>query len=135
MAYATQIDLEQNYGADKVARLADYDRDGSPDPDAIEEALASASSIIDAYISVRYSVPLSIVTVVVRDLCVDIALYRLAHDDLKRTLEMRQRYDDAIALLIRIADGKASIGLDTDGDGESEVGGAFAATTRFLGRG
>jgi phage gp36-like protein len=59
------------------------------------------------------------VPITVRELCVDIALYRLAHNPLKQTDEMRRRYEDAIKFLERVADGKASIGLDTSGRGES----------------
>lgn len=136
MSYATQLDLEQNYGVNKVTRLADFDRDGAADVDVITEALEFASSIIDAHLSIRFAVPVTPVTRVVRDLCVDIALYRLAHDELKRTVEMRQRYEDAIDLLKRIAEGKASIGQDVDGDGQSDIiGGEFTSAVGFLKRG
>jgi phage gp36-like protein len=80
----------------------------------------SASSIIDGYLSVRYAVPINPTTQLLRDLCVDIALYRMALSRLKQTAEMRLRYEDAIKLLTRISDGKASIGQDTDDDGLSD---------------
>lgn len=134
--YATQLDLENVYGSALVNRLADHDGDGVADQAAIDDALTSASSIIDAYIGIRYAVPVSPPTPVVRDLAVDIAWYRLAYSRLKQTAEMRQRYDDAIALLQRIADGKAVIALPGTGTGgeSGDQSIRFVARTEWLQR-
>ena len=133
MPYCTQKDLEDTYGVDLVARLADHNNDGIPEQECIDDALTSASAIIDAYLAARYAVPLTVYPVVVTDLCVDIAWYRLAYSRLKQTDEMRQRYEDAIALLTRIADGKAAIGLDSDDDGVSDdQPGTMNARTIYL---
>lgn len=136
MAYAAQVDLENQYSVDVVKRLADQDNDGTIGPDdqaAMDDALSSASSIIDAYLGTRYSVPISNPPTVLRDLCVDIAWYRLAHSRLKQTQEMRLRYEDAINLLKLIAAGKAAIGLDTDDDGVSDdQSAAMVARSAYL---
>lgn len=135
MAYAEQADLEKMYGADAVASLADHDGDDAADTGVIDEALDGATAIIDGYLAVRYPVPLANPPKVVKDLCVDIAWYRLASNSLKRTTEMRQRYEDAIDYLKSVSKGVASIGLDTDDDDESDdVSTAFAAKTEWLGR-
>ena len=135
MAYAAQIDLENQYGVDLVTRLADYDGDGVADQSAIDDALTSAQSIVDAYLAARYPVPLANPPPVVRDLTVDIAWYRLAHNRLKQTAEMRLRYEDAIKLLTAVAGGKASIGLDSTGEGVSDdQTGKFRAKTEWLQR-
>jgi phage gp36-like protein len=135
VAYAAQIDLENQYGTDLVTRLADHDGDGVADQAAIDDALASATSIIDAYLAARYTVPLENPPPIVRDLTVDIAWYRLAYSRLKQTAEMRLRYEDAIKFLTRVADGKASIGLDTTGEGASDDTLAkWEARTSFLNR-
>jgi len=134
--YASQMDLENTYGRDLVTVLADTNDDGFANQEAINEALKSASAIIDAYLGARYSVPV-FATPVVRDLAVDIALYRLAYSRLKQTAEMRQRYEDAIGLLMRISDGKASIGLDLeegDDDGSTDQPGSIVGRTGFLER-
>ena len=120
MPYAAQIDLENVYGKDLVRKLADHDGDGVADQEAIDDALTAASSIIDGYLAIKYPVPLANPPMLVRDLCVDIAWYRLAYSRLKQTAEMRLRYEDAIKFLSRVADGKASIGLDTDADDVSD---------------
>ena len=135
MAYASQVDLENAYGTDLVTRLSDHDQDGVADQAPIDDALVAASSIIDAYLAARYSVPLERPTPIVRDLCVDIAWYRLAYSRLKQTTEMRLRYEDAIKLLTRVSEGKASIGLDTTGDaGSDDQSGRMVTRTRFLNR-
>ena len=47
----------------------------------------------------------------VRDLCIDIALYKLAEVGQGLNEEKRTRYEDALSLLKRIADGKANLDL------------------------
>jgi phage gp36-like protein len=135
MSYASQLDLENAYGAQLVTVLSDHDDDGVADPEPIADAMQAASSIIDAYLSVRYPTPIQNPPQVVKDLTVDIGLYRLAYSRLKQTDEMRKRYDDAIQLLKDIVAGKASIGLDTDDDGISDdQPGSVFGRTRFLSR-
>lgn len=134
MVYATQLDLENVYGAALVAKLADHDGDGVADQPAIDDALTSASSIIDAYIGRRYVVPISPPTPVVRDLAVDIAWYRLAYSRLKQTAEMRLRYEDAIKLLESIAAGTAGIALPGEGGGSTDQSPQFVARTEWLQR-
>ena len=48
-------------------------------------------------------------------LAVDIAVYRLAAEADTGTDERRKRYQDAVALLERIASGEASLGLPSPG--------------------
>ena len=133
MSYATQMDLENVYGQDLIRRLSDHDNDGVADQEAIDDALRSASSIIDGYLSVRYPVPLQKVPPVVRDYTVDIGLYRLAYSRLKQTTEMRLRFEDAIKFFTLVASGKASIGLDTDDDDQSDdQSGSIYGRTKFL---
>jgi phage gp36-like protein len=139
MPYASKQDLEDVYGVDLVTRLSDHNNDGVADEEPIEKALVSASSIIDSHLAARYSVPLDVPTPVIRDLAIDIAWYRLAYSRLKQTDEMRLRYEDAIKLLQRIAEGKASVGLDTGdgtgGDGSSDdQSGAYVGRTQYINR-
>lgn len=108
MAYATSTDIIDLYGENALF-VADHDRDGDPDLIAVDRALASASAEIDTYIAVRYALPLAEIPAFLATVCVDIAVYRLAlsHDVLSE--EHRRRYDDAIAFLKRVADGKAAL--------------------------
>lgn len=120
MAYASRLDLENTFGEDEIQTLADNNNDMNEDSDVVSDALNFASEVINAHLARRYTVPLDPTPNIVRKLCIDITWYRLAHDPLKQTVEHRQRYEDAIDLLKRIADGKASLGQDTDGDGVSD---------------
>ena len=131
--YVTKADLETTYGVDLVKRLADHDGDGVADKNVIDKACTDAQAIIDTYLAVRYELPLldtlAEIPITVKNLAVDIAWYRLAYNRAKQTAEMRQRYEDAIKLLERIADGKASLGIDTDEDEGSDDQGS--RTTRI----
>jgi phage gp36-like protein len=112
MPYATQVDIETLYGQAALV-VADHDRDGVPDADAITRALLSASAEIDAHLSVRYDLPLHEVPAFLTQLCVDVALYRLAASGDVLTAEARTRYEDALGHLKRIAEGKARLVFTT----------------------
>lgn len=108
MAYATQTDVTTLYSADALY-VADRDGDGSVDAAAIERALQSASDEIDSFLAVRYTLPLASVPSVLQQLCVDIALYRLALSSDVASDEHRRRYEDALAHLKRLGEGKAAL--------------------------
>jgi phage gp36-like protein len=108
MAYATQTDITLLYGANALY-VADHDRDGVADGDAVSRALTSATGEIDTYIGQRYSLPLVEVPEFLKQLTVDIALYRLALSADVATTEHRTRYEDALGHLRRIAENKAAL--------------------------
>lgn len=118
MAYAALSDLELRYGADEVLRLADRDSDDSHDTGVIDAALDDASSEIDGFLSVRYSLPLAEVPGMLVRICCDIARYRLWSDD--ATEQIRQRYEEAIATLEKLASGTMALTLGED-DAAAEV--------------
>lgn len=111
MPYATQVDIIERYGEDVLYALADRNRDGTLDEEAISRALVDATAEIDSYLASRYPLPLSATPKIVVILCVDIALYRLSPDHV--TEERRKRYEDAVKMLRLISDGKVSLGIET----------------------
>ncbi len=111
MPYATQADIIERYGEDVLYALADRNRDGTLDEEAISRALVDATAEIDSYLASRYPLPLSATPKIVVILCVDIALYRLSPDHV--TEERRKRYEDAVKMLRLISDGKVSLGIET----------------------
>lgn len=111
MAYATLDDIVTLHGQDAVLLVAHDAETGGIDHAAVVAALDAATSLIDTHVGVRYSTPLARVPVLVRDLCIDIALYKLSGVGDGLHEEGRVRYDDAIALLKRIAEGKAKLDL------------------------
>ncbi|MDP2548486.1 gp436 family protein [Oceanobacter sp. 4_MG-2023] len=110
--YATQSDISARYSQDQLLLLTDRDQDDSPDTDVVEQALQDATAEIDTYLAAKYQLPLPQVPAVLTRLCVDIAVYRLAADADMATDERRQRYDDAVSLLKRLATGAAALGLE-----------------------
>ena len=58
MAYSTQADLESACGgAERLVQLADWDRDGIPDPPRIADAITKADALIDSFASKQFHVP------------------------------------------------------------------------------
>lgn len=109
MAYATQQNITDLYGLDTLDRLADRDGEGSADPAKVARALDDASALIDGYIATRVTLPLATVPAVLRNLCVDIAMYRLATDAGLLSDDARARYEDAVRFLRDVSAGKAAI--------------------------
>lgn len=129
-AYALIADINTIHGSDLLLRIADRDGNETVDTDAVNLALESASSEIDSYIGTRYDVPLPTPTQMVKQVCIDIAVYRLALSATALTDEMRKRYEDATAWLKAVSKGEAAIlppdgsgnGDEEDEDGTDEVG-------------
>lgn len=134
MAYATSADITAIYGEDALLVVADRAGDGVVDAAAVERALAAATALIDANVGVVYTTPLSSVPDLVRDLCVDIALYKLATEGNGLTDEKRTRYEDALSLLKRIADGKANLDLPTPDKPKSAGAVIVSSQPRRFGR-
>ncbi len=117
MAYATQDDIVTIYSADA---LFVAERDGVVDGAAVVRALDSASGEIDSFIAVRVALPLPEVPDLLVQFAVDIALYRLASSAAIMSDELRQRYEDALAHLRRIAKGEAALVLPVAPDAEPQ---------------
>ncbi len=111
MPYATRQDIVYREGLDAFTAAADRDRDGVIDETAVTAKLADASSTIDTYLALRYPLPLATVPPVLKRLCVDIALYLLSLSQDALTKELRQRYEDAISLLNKMAAGTVGLGI------------------------
>ena len=81
----------------------------------LQQALTDASSEIDTYLEARFALPLSDPPAVLNRLACDIAMYRLQSLRPLHDLEdARRRYDDAIAMLSKVAAGELTLGLATD---------------------
>jgi phage gp36-like protein len=108
MSYCTLQDLIDRFAEHEITRLADRDEDGVADADVIDKALADADAEIDAYLAVRYQLPLiEPYPVRLKSLACDIARYRLQDDN--PLDEVTERYKGAIAFLRELANGKAAL--------------------------
>lgn len=137
MAYATKADIDQMYGPELLTSMLADDIDQAA---AVASALAKASTEIDTYLSARYSLPLKAEQPALEMPAINIAVYNLANRHTFLTDTIRQRYEDAIALLKRIGDGKAGLGagepsVSTGDGGTAEDGAAFFAPERIFTRG
>jgi phage gp36-like protein len=111
MGYATKEDIDELYGTDLLVRVADYNRDGTPDDDVVAKGLLAADEICNAYLSAEYAVPVVPTPGIVNACAIDIAIYKMALGRTGRTDEMRLRYEDALSILEKISTGKIGLGL------------------------
>lgn len=108
MAYTSKAQIITRWGTDEVILSADRDpQDGAVDEAAVAAACEGASSLIDSYLKKGgYQVPADPVAPVLVDKASDIAVYLLSSSSGPYTTEKRQRYEDAIAYLEALAEGK-----------------------------
>ena len=104
--------LRARYPERILVLVSDTGKTGARDDERLSRALADACEEIDAYVRQRYTLPLGSPRELLKRLEADIAVYRLSVDAGKLTEERRKRYEDAIALLKRIADGDVSLGIE-----------------------
>lgn len=105
MGYANRNDMVLRFGEREIMQLeANIQAENSMSVDA---TLQDACEEVDGYIGVRYSLPIAETPQNLKRLVCDIARYRLWKS--RASEEVRQRYEDAIAFLKRVADNKASL--------------------------
>ncbi len=108
MPYCTQDDLLKLVPEAEMAQLT-AESGGVPDAAVVSEVIAKAAAEIDAYLAVRYVLPLADVPAQVKHLAVDMAIYHLYS---RRGIESPVRaknYDRAVAFLKAVAAGGAEI--------------------------
>jgi len=135
MAYCTYDDVEMRIGASDLAALADYDGDGDADADVVARAIQDACALVDSYLSVRFSVPVSPVPDALRTCAVNLAVYflRLGRDSV--TGDVRAQYEADVAWLGDVAAGAASLGVEPAPQEGSGAGGVrFEGEQRIFGR-
>lgn len=109
VTYATQQDITDRYGSDRLLLLAD-DGTGNVDVTKVDNALADARATTDSYLEERYALPLSDAPAIVVRINVDLAVFYLANNETLMSDMIRQRQKDAISDLEKIA--KGTIKLD-----------------------
>jgi phage gp36-like protein len=116
VSYATPQDIINRYPNRDLVQLTNEDPTATTINDApLQQALNDASSEIDTYLEARFTLPLSDPPAVLNRLAADIAMYRLQSLRPLHDLEdARRRYDDAIAMLTKVAGGELTLGLAPD---------------------
>lgn len=111
MGYATVDDLAPWIDKDTLVRLTDDTDRGYVDDDVVTVVLEAAGLEVDAYLGIRYDLPINPVPPILKKICCDIASYLLhvRRGDSPGDY-WQKRYDTAIDLLNKIGTGKLSLG-------------------------
>ena len=117
MSYATAQDVINRYPNRDLVQLTNEDPTAtSVNTVPIAQALTDASAEIDGYIEGRFTLPLADPPAVLNRLATDIAMYRMQSLRPLHDLEdARKRYDDAVAVLSKVAAGELTLSLAADG--------------------
>lgn len=133
--YATRDDMVRQFGETECIALSDRDFTGEINDDVLNGGLERATATIDSYLAGRYPVPWTDTPGILTGKCCDIARYELTGAETQNTEEIRQRYEDAIRYLERVADGRITLGRLPDGS--VAQGGSvsrFSSAGRVFGR-
>lgn len=122
MSYASAQDMIDRFGEREVIALTDREDSGQIDGLVLNHALAHADGLINGYLQSRYLLPLKGNYPILVTFAVDIARYLLLGAEASETQPARDRYKDAIRYLEMLAEGKISLGTDTDGQPGPEGG-------------
>jgi phage gp36-like protein len=129
MAYCTEDDLLQMIPPGELAELT-ADSGEVPDHTVTAEAIAKAGGEIDAYLGVRYALPLAATPPLLKSLAVDLAIYHLYSRRSVAPQVRRQKYEAALAFLKQVAAGQAQVeGLDGEPQAKD-----FSGASRVFGR-
>lgn len=111
MAYATQADMLARFGEDELIQLTDRADPpiGAIDAAVLAARLADADALIDGYLAGRYSLPLASTPAILTQYACDVARYLLYGN--KMPEDVRDRYEDALRFLGRVADGRIGLGV------------------------
>jgi len=105
--YASVADMVDRFGEVEIIELTDLEHTGLIDTAVAERALEDATAEIDGYLASRYRLPVTDAAPLLSLLCTDIARFRLQKG--VSTEQARQRYEDAVRKLERIADGRINL--------------------------
>jgi phage gp36-like protein len=128
MSYCTLDDIKNDISEAELIQLTDDEGTGTIDETKVADAIADADSEIDTYLRGRYDLPLDPVPRILKKLSVGIALYYLFHRRQIQNEAIKERYDNAVRLLARIAKGEVHL-VEADGDAVAEEGGPQASKT------
>ncbi|MBG6246705.1 hypothetical protein CS369_21905 [Candidatus Symbiopectobacterium sp. 'North America'] len=134
--YVTRDDMVQAFGELECIKLTDRKYTGDMDDEVLSGALARASAEIDSYLVGRYPVPWPDTPGVLVGRCCDMARYFLCGAGTQVTEQIRERYEDAVRYLERVADGRHELGRTSDGQvvQQTSSGARFQSSGRAFDR-
>ena len=128
MSYSTKEDFLKRMSEDDLSTITG---DITGEMTNLDEAIASADSVIDGYLAaVCSTLPLTTVPKIITQLCVDIAVYNLNGRNQYRDIPewVTKKYDNAMKMLSRFATGEIVLKIVTP---DAETGkSSFGAADR-----
>jgi phage gp36-like protein len=134
MGYCTVDDLLLLIPLAELAELTAEDGD-LPDYTVAENAIDKAEAEINAYLGVRYTLPLAAAPAQLRNLAADLALYHLYSRRSIAPQVRRRKYEDAVAFLKQVAAGQAIVDGAGDPAEDHRQVAEFSGAARLFGRG
>jgi phage gp36-like protein len=119
MGYCDLDDILDMMDEAEVIRYTDDEDAGVVNTAVTDKAMAAADALIDSHLATRYGVPVSPVPGIVRDLAVDIAIYKICSRRGQSPEEIRTKYEDAVKYLEKVAAGKIRIPGANPADGNA----------------
>lgn len=113
MSYCTLDDIKRQLFESELIRLTDEEDAGVIDTDKVDTAISTAEVEINAYLGKQYSLPLASPPEIVTKLAADLAirnLYLLSNGGVPESREKQAA--NAIKMLVMIAEGKLTLGVD-----------------------
>lgn len=107
MTYAAQADMVERFGEAEIAQRTNRVDGSTIDQAVLARALGDADAEINSYLAARYQLPLAATPTVLVRLACDMARYQLFSDGAPDVI--RQRYQDAVSLLKRMASGEVQL--------------------------
>lgn len=111
MTYAVKADMQAEFGDAELAQLTDRVNGTVTDDTVLTPALQRADDEINSYVAQRYNLPFAVVPARLKSLAMDITRYYLF--DSRAPQIVQNRYNQAIAWLKLVANGQATLGVDT----------------------
>ncbi len=130
--YCTAQDLTTRFNEAELIQLTDRNNVGSIDYTVLDQAIADATAEINGYLTAY--LPLATVPANLVRIGCDLARYYLYDDAV--TEQVQARYDQAIKYLVKVAEGKISLGPDVTGTVAVSTNDSveFIAVTPIFGR-
>lgn len=118
MAYCTVDDILEILPEAQVIRLTDDENSGAYDPGKVQGAIDAAAEEINSYLGGRVALPIAgAIPPILKKFNADMAAYNLYSRVAEEIPSTRKdRYDNAVKLLEKIAEGKLTLGLQPPPD-------------------
>lgn len=133
MGYLSNADIENRLGSSAYVQLADDDGDGIADVVVVDEVRLGAEAAVNSFLARRYAAPIDTLVHteladLLRSICLDLAEHRLRARRPPIPTEAVRMHEQAMAWLLRIADGTVSLPALTALSGPTSSGRIAAAS-------